>query len=52
MYNTDVVGVWLKALTYGVDFFAAEGYLDMVAAHKHRKRVSGKIKGGGVGRFR
>jgi DNA-directed RNA polymerase I subunit RPA1 len=40
------------ALTYGVDFFAAEGYLDMVAAHKHRKRVSGKIKGGGVGRFR
>ena len=29
-----------KALTYGVDFLAAEGYLDMAAAHKHRKKVS------------
>ena len=28
-----------QALTYGVDFSTAEGYLDMVAAHKHRKRV-------------
>lgn len=30
----------LKALTHGVDFSAAEEYLDMVAAHKHRKKVS------------
>lgn len=41
--------VWLKALMFGVDFMAAEGSLDMAAAHKHRKRVreweSGRWKG-------
>ena len=30
----------MQALTHGVDFLSAEEYLDMVAAHKHRKRVS------------
>lgn len=30
----------LKALTHGVDFSAAEEYLDLVAAHKHRKKVT------------
>jgi DNA-directed RNA polymerase I subunit RPA1 len=33
-----------KALTHGVDFVGAEAYLDMVAAHKHRKRVSERVR--------
>ena len=32
-----------QALTHSVDFQAAEEFLDMAAAHKHRKRVSTSI---------
>ena len=35
---------------FGVDFMAAEGSLDMAAAHKHRKRVREWESGGWKGK--